>query len=341
MARKRLPASYYIDGIKKGDRLVLSQAITLAESTRPSDRELASTIIEELMPLTGKAFRIGITGVPGVGKSTFIDAFGSFLTGQGNSVAVLAIDPSSQRSQGSILGDKTRMDQLAHDPKAYIRPSPTGGSLGGVAQKTRESLLLCEAAGYEVIIVETVGVGQSEVTVHGMVDFFLLLMLPNAGDELQGIKKGIMEMADGLVINKSDGEYEAAARRAMVHYSQALRLFPIGGSGLRPKVISCSALKGKNLNAVWENLQNYRDRTQENGYWQERRQSQAVEWLEETLTHQLKELFFKNPIVKEKLGTFRQMAASGMHSPIHLGEQLVKEWHPDSSENSAKIAKDS
>ena len=326
MPRKRLPAHDYIEGVRRQDRVLLSQAITLAESTRPSDRQLAAEVVEALMPQTGGAFRVGITGVPGVGKSTFIDAFGSFLTSLGLTVAVLAIDPSSQRSRGSILGDKTRMDRLAHDPRAYIRPSPTGGSLGGVARKTRESLLLCEAAGYDVIIIETVGVGQSEVTVHSMVDFFLLLMLPNAGDELQGIKKGIMEMADVLVVNKADGDYQAAARQARVHYSQALRLFPLSESGWRPQVLTCSALQGSNFDAIWDNLKAYRDHTQENGYWQRRREQQAIQWLEETLTHQLREVFFQNPQVKEKLPQMRQMAGSGDHSPIHLAEQLVREW---------------
>ena len=323
---KRLPAPQYIDGVRQGDRVRLSQAITLVESTRPSDRRLAGEVIEALMPQTGQSFRLGITGVPGVGKSTFIDAFGSHLTALGHRVAVLAIDPSSNLSRGSILGDKTRMDRLSHDERAYIRPSPTGGSLGGVARKTRETLLLCEAAGYDVIFIETVGVGQSEIAVHSMVDFFLLLMLPNAGDELQGIKKGIMEMADVVVINKADGDYQAAARQARAQYGQALRLFPPAASGWRPDVLTCSALHDEGLDRVWDNLQRYQAHTQANGYWQQRRQQQAIQWMEETIQHLLDQAFHHDPAIRAQMPAIHQAVAQGTQSPTQAAEQLVQQW---------------
>jgi LAO/AO transport system kinase len=323
---KRLPTQSYIEGVRRGDRVVLSQAITLVESTRPADRKLAGEVIEALMPDTGQSFRLGITGVPGVGKSTFIDAFGQHLTRLGHRVAVLAIDPSSHVSRGSILGDKTRMDRLSHDPNAYVRPSPTGGSLGGVARQTRETLLLCEAAGYDVIFIETVGVGQSEIAVHSMVDFFLLLMLPNAGDELQGIKKGIMEMADAVVINKADGEYQGAARQAQVSYGQALRLFPLAASGWRPEVLTCSALKDEGLDRVWDCLTRYQSRTQANHYWQERRRRQAIQWMDETIQHLLDWAFHQDPSVKGQLADIRAAVGQGMQSPTQAAEHLVQRW---------------
>jgi LAO/AO transport system kinase len=328
---KRLPAQTYIDGVRRGDRVLLSQAITLVESTRPADRRLAGEVIEALMPDTGASFRLGITGVPGVGKSTFIDAFGHHLTQKGHQVAVLAIDPSSNVSRGSILGDKTRMDRLSHDPKAYIRPSPTGGSLGGVARKTRETLLLCEAAGYNVIFIETVGVGQSEVAVHSMVDFFLLLMLPNAGDELQGIKKGIMEMADAVVINKADGDYQGAARQARVSYGQALRLFPLAASGWRPEVLTCSALQDEGLDRVWDSLQRYQTHTQQNGHWQRRREQQAIQWMEETIQHLMDQAFHQDPVVREALPDIQAAVGKGQQSPTQAAEALMKRWMQRSS----------
>lgn len=324
--RPRLSPEAYTEGVLAGDRVRLSQAITLVESNLESDRELARDVIRGCMPHTGGAFRIGITGVPGVGKSTFIDAFGSYLTRLGHQVAVLAVDPSSQLSRGSILGDKTRMERLSHDPAAYVRPSPTGGSLGGVARKTRETLLLCEAAGFDIILIETVGVGQSEVTVASMVDFFLLLMLPNAGDELQGIKKGIMEMADAILINKADGAFLPKARLAKVAYGQALRLFPQSSSGWRPAVQLCSAQENQGIDQAWELLAKYRDQTLTNGYWQHRRESQALQWMEETIQHQLEHRFYAHPRVKTSLPDLQAAVKAGETSPIEAALALLAQW---------------
>ncbi|MEL6624000.1 MAG: methylmalonyl Co-A mutase-associated GTPase MeaB [Bacteroidota bacterium] len=324
--RKQKSAETYVEGILQGDRILLSQAITLVESTRREDRALAKTIIDQCMSHTGNSYRIGITGVPGVGKSTFIDQFGYMLVQEGKKVAVLAIDPSSQVSGGSILGDKTRMDLLSHHPQAYVRPSPTSGSLGGVARKTRETLLLCEAAGFDVVCIETVGVGQSEITVAGMVDFFLLLMLPNAGDDLQGIKKGIMEMADGLVINKAEGEQLSVARKAKTYYTAALRLFPPKYFGWRPHVHLCSALKGEGLGEVWKMLEEFRSKSVEGGFWHEHRQAQAMDWMKETLEQQLLQLFYDDPLILAHWEEVKSQVASGERSPIEAAESLLLSW---------------
>lgn len=293
-------AEWYFDGIKKGDRSILSRAITLIESNLPAHRELAQDIIELCLPLSGKSIRIGITGVPGVGKSTFIEAFGTHITRYlSKKLAVLAIDPSSQRTKGSILGDKTRMETLTNDENAFIRPSPSAGSLGGVAQKTRESIILCEAAGYEVILVETVGVGQSETAVHGMVDFFLLLMLAGAGDELQGIKRGIMEMADAILINKADGDNKEKAELARQEYANALHLFPPTDSGWIPKTRTCSAYTKTGITDVWDILMNYMEITQNNGYFQQKRKEQNQYILQATIEQNLKLNFAQNMKVKD------------------------------------------
>ncbi len=306
--------------------MILSRAITLTESSLSSDAALARGVVDQCMPHTGNAFRIGITGVPGVGKSTLIDVFGSMLTGLGKKVAVLAVDPSSSLNRGSILGDKTRMESLSHDPLAYIRPSPTGGSLGGVARRTRESMLLCEAAGFEVILVETVGVGQSETAVHSMVDFFLLLMLPNAGDELQGIKKGIMEMADGLIINKSDGTFLPKARTAKAGLSQALRLFPAASSGWAPPVWLCSAQEKTGLDKVWDGLLGYREQVQANGFWDQKRRAQAIHWMQETISQRLTEAFYASPQVQAQLSQLEAAVARQERSPVQAAEALIELW---------------
>jgi LAO/AO transport system kinase len=264
-----------------GSRVALSRAITISESTLASDKGLTNTILEKIFPHTGNSLRIGITGSPGAGKSTFIDSFGSLLTSLGKKVAVLAVDPSSPVSGGSILGDKTRMEKLSKDENAFIRPSPSSGSLGGVTRKTRETMLLCEAAGFDVILIETVGVGQSETSVRSMVDFFLLLMLPGSGDELQGIKKGIMEMADAVVINKADGTSLEKAKRARAEFSAALHLFMPSHSGWATRVLSCSAVENTGIPEVWKTVEEFFSLVSQNGWFESNRKEQLVSWLED------------------------------------------------------------
>ncbi len=320
----RLSATAYIEGILAGNRMILSRAITLAESTLPSDRTLAAEVLQGVLPHTGRSIRVGITGVPGVGKSTFIESFGNHITSLGKKLAVLAVDPSSERSRGSILGDKTRMETLVNQPLAYIRPSPTGASLGGVTRSTRQALLLCEAAGYEVIFVETVGVGQSETVVHGMVDFFLLLMLAGAGDELQGIKRGIMEMADALVITKADGANATTARTARATYHNALHLMPPTESGWIPPVQTCSALENTGMAEIAQLLEEYRQLTQANGFFQHNRQTQNLQWMHETIRHELEEQFYQNPAIKHQLSQLEANVMQGNQSPLHAAHTLLK-----------------
>lgn len=295
------PTEKYVHDIIQGNRYMLSQAITLVESSAPKHQQKAQEIIEQCLPYAGKSMRIGITGVPGVGKSTFIESFGKYLTKNSHKLAVLAIDPSSSRSKGSILGDKTRMKELSTDEHAFIRPSPAAGSLGGVARKTRESIILAETAGYDVIFVETVGVGQSETTVHSMVDFFLLLMLAGAGDELQGIKRGIMEMADAILINKADGDNLNNARQAKNEYKNALHLFPPTESGWTPKVDVCSSLSGLGMESVWKIIRDYKEHTDANGYFQQKRNQQAKMIMYETINQALKSNFYSNQKMKDLL----------------------------------------
>lgn len=323
MPRPRLSVNQYTEGILNGNRLLLSRAITLIESHLPSDKQLAQEVLEQLLPATGKSIRIGITGVPGVGKSTFIEAFGKYLTSLGKKVAVLSIDPSSQRTGGSIMGDKTRMEELAHDPRAYIRPSPSGDSLGGVAHKTRETILLCEAAGYEVVIVETVGVGQSETVVKGMVDFFLLLMLAGAGDELQGIKRGIMEMADAVVINKADGDNFLKAKNAQAEYRNALHLFPPNENRWSPPVLTCSALEQKGIAEVWEMLNTYETRAKASGFWEKTRTAQNLAWMHTYIKQQLLEQFYNNEHIKRQLADVEQKVKTEQLLPIQAAEYLL------------------
>jgi LAO/AO transport system kinase len=314
----------YLKGIREGDRVLLGQAITLVESQNPEHAALARKIVEACLPLSGRSIRIGVTGSPGVGKSSFIEALGAWLIGQGRKVAVLAIDPSSEQSKGSILGDKTRMNQLSAEPLAFIRPSPTGGSLGGVARKTRETILLCEAAGYEVILIETVGVGQSETAVHSMSDFFLLLLLPGAGDELQGIKRGIVEMADLIAVNKADGERVDLAREAQNAYRNALHLFPPKESGWEPPVVRCSALQNQGIEEIWNQIAQYQSFTRHSGYFQKRRQEQAKYWLMEHIRENLEHLFFENPAVKEQWPLVEHHVITGQWSSLKAGEYLLQ-----------------
>ncbi|MCC2546961.1 methylmalonyl Co-A mutase-associated GTPase MeaB [Hymenobacter sp. BT175] len=321
---KRFTVDEYTEGILNGNRVLLSRAITLAESTLPTDQDLTQQLLNRLLPYTGRSVRVGITGVPGVGKSTFIEALGLHLVGSlGKRLAVLAVDPSSQRSGGSILGDKTRMNLLAAHPAAFIRPSPAGRSLGGVTRSTRETMLLCEAAGFDVLFIETVGVGQSETAVHGMVDFFLLLMLAGAGDELQGIKKGIMEMADAVTITKADGGNEQAARRARREYQNALHLFPLALSGWSPVVTTSSALTGAGVPDVWAVVERYVEQTQASGYFQRRRQEQNLHWLHEAIRAGLEERFYARPAVQQRLETVRARVKAGQQSPFGAAGELL------------------
>ena len=321
--RKRFTLQEYKEGVLSGDRTKLSQAITLAESSLETDLKLASDLVQEILPYTGKSIRIGITGVPGVGKSTFIEAFGQVLVALGKSVAVLAVDPSSQKSKGSILGDKTRMEKLAGDKRAFIRPSPTGATLGGVSSKTREAMLLCEAAGFDVILIETVGVGQSETAVKSMVDFFLLLMLGGAGDELQGIKKGIMEMADGVVIHKADGENFSSAKKAKSSYENALHLFPLGENNWSTPVMTASSLTKEGLSDIYETVQKYASQMQLSGFWESNRASQRLNWLDENLQFLLGKFFMEHEQVQELLRKNRARVENGELSPLSLARDLI------------------
>lgn len=294
----------------QGDRVALSRAITLIESKRLDDRKLAAELIDSIIKHTGKSVRIGITGVPGVGKSSFIESFGRMLTKLGKKVAVLSIDPSSNRTKGSILGDKTRMDELSKDPNAFIRPSASGSSLGGVASNTRESILLCEAAGFEIILVETVGVGQSETVVKGMVDYFLLLMLAGGGDELQGIKRGIMEMADHILINKADGENITAAKKSAKEYKNAIHLFPPNDAQWEVPVSLSSALENSGIEEAWEKMNLYFEQTRETGWFEENRDKQVVKWFHERINDRLLHQFYSKDEIQREIQKREELISS-------------------------------
>ena len=313
----------YFSGIQKGDRSILSRAITLIESNNPKHKNQSDQLISECLPNSGKSFRLGITGVPGVGKSTFIEALGLMLIKNNYKVAVLAIDPSSARSKGSILGDKTRMANLSSNKDAFIRPSPAVETLGGVARKTRESIVLCEAAGYDFIIVETVGVGQSEIAVKSMVDFFLLLLLPGAGDELQGIKRGIVEMADMLVINKSDGKLKEISEQAKHDYKNALHLFPPTNWGWDIPVLTCSSIEKTGLNEIMDLLYNFQEKMNKSGYLKTQRENQNEYWLTESLFDALKIDFLSNKKVMDSLNQLKKNVSSGKLSPFIAAEELI------------------
>ena len=321
-----LPAQEYIDGILCGDRVLLSKAITLVESNLPAHQQVAQEIIAACLPHSGEALRLGITGVPGAGKSTFIEALGMFLCEQNQKVAVLAIDPSSQKSKGSIMGDKTRMEQLSSHPNAYIRPSAAAGTLGGVARKTRESIILCEAAGFDNIFVETVGVGQSETAVHSMVDFFLLILISGAGDELQGIKKGIMEMADGIVVNKADGDNIARANRAKAECESALHLFPPAESGVEPKVLTCSSLQNKGIDTVWQMVTDHLITIKTNGFLTHKRTQQSVRVMYETIDEALKRRFYENPEMADQLPAMENAVKQHKLTAYVAAQQLLDEY---------------
>ena len=323
--RKRaLSTDEYVEGILAGNITTLSQAITLVESANPAHYAQAQEIIERCLPHAGHSVRIGITGVPGAGKSTFIEAVGNMVTSLRHKLAVLAIDPSSERSGGSILGDKTRMESICHNPDVFIRPSPSAGSLGGVARKTRETIVLCEAAGFDVIFIETVGVGQSETAVHSMVDMFMLLQISGAGDELQGIKRGIMEMADTMVITKADGENVRKAELARTQFQGALRLFPLPESGWRPKVYTCSAMAGTGLEEVWKGVEEFLDHIHANGYFQHNRNRQNKYWMYETINEALRGSFYRDPAVEARIGEYEKRVLENRISSFVAAKELLE-----------------
>lgn len=322
--RKRMNPEILFDGIQKGELSALSSGITLVESHNENSRVDANSLIQKCLPLSGKSIRIGITGVPGVGKSTFIESFGMLLSRKGYKVAVLAVDPSSSVSGGSILGDKTRMNELSAEKNVFIRPSPAGDTLGGVARKTRESILLCEAAGYDFILIETVGVGQSETVVKSMVDFFLLLMLSGAGDELQGIKKGIMEMADALVITKADGDNQHKAKLAAREYKNALHLFPANKNNWIPKVFTCSSVEKSNIDQVLDVIEEFRSHVNSNGSFKTNRSEQDKKWLSETLKELIISDFFMDSEMIIRLKEIEQKVINGKITSFHAADELYK-----------------
>jgi LAO/AO transport system kinase len=323
--RKIQPSSnQLIDGILKHDIVSLSRAITLIESTNEEHLQKANEIIKGCLPFANQSVRIGITGVPGVGKSTFIEAFGNYLTTIGKKVAVLAVDPSSTISHGSILGDKTRMEELVTNPNAYIRPSASGETLGGVARKTREAIILCEAAGFDTILIETVGVGQSETAVHSMVDFFLLLKISGAGDELQGIKRGIMEMADAIVINKADGDNITKANLAKAEFNRALHLFPSKISGWIPTVTTCSAIDKIGIDTVWETISKYLKLTKSNQYFDEKRKDQNQYWMMETIQERLNSHFLNFPEMEQLVEKTKKAVQNNEISPFEGASKLLE-----------------
>lgn len=334
--RKLLTPEEYAEGIIRGDRVVLAQAITLVESTLPAHAELALGVIEKCLPRTGKSIRIGVTGIPGVGKSTFIDAFGSYLAEvEGKRVAVLAVDPTSRLTGGSILADKTRMKRLAARVDAFIRPSPSGTSLGGVARRTREAILLCEAAGFNAIIVETVGVGQSETAVRSMVDFFLLLMIAGAGDELQGIKRGIMEMVDAIAITKADGANREKAELTRKEFESALRLFPPTETGWTPVVLTCSALEGRGIKEVWETVLKHHEVLSKRGAIARIRSEQLASWMHDTIRERLEEGFYTNECVRKNLSRVERDVVSGKISPFAGARKLLNIYFKKSNPEEA------
>lgn len=324
--KRTLTAEEYFEGIRRGDASILGQAVTLVESSLLSDQAIAQKVIEMCLPYSGNSIRVGITGVPGAGKSTFIEALGMELCEQGKHLAVLAIDPSSERSKGSILGDKTRMNELSAAANAFIRPSPSAGSLGGVARKTRETIVLCEAAGFDTILVETVGVGQSETAAHSMVDYFLLLQVTGTGDELQGIKRGIMEMADGIAINKCDGNNIERARAARVSFRNALALFPPSESGWKPDAICCSSVEHTGVAEVWKNIEDYIAFVRSNGYFERHRTEQAKYWMYETINQALLDGFYKSERMEALIENAERQVLNNEISSFVAAKNLLDEY---------------
>lgn len=327
--RKKMSVEEYVEGVKKGDRMILAKAITLIESNAPKDFDKAQRVLQALLPRTGHSLRIGITGVPGAGKSTFIEAFGQLLCQQGYKAAVLAVDPTSSITGGSILGDKTRMQKLSREPNCFIRPSPSGGTLGGVARKSRETMMLCEAAGCDVILVETVGVGQSETTVRSMVDFFMLVVLTGAGDDLQGIKKGIMELADAIVVNKADGDNLERAKVTQGEYERMVEFIRPATEGWKTHAYRCSALKKTGLLELWAVMREFEKVTKQSGAFENRRQRQIIAWVKTMIDEHLHNLFYEDPVIKGRLPEVRAAVLAGVVSPSQAVAELIRTFDLD------------
>ena len=327
--RKKMSVEEYVEGVKKGDRMILAKAITLIESNAPKDFDKAQRVLQALLPRTGHSLRIGITGVPGAGKSTFIEAFGQLLCQQGYKVAVLAVDPTSSITGGSILGDKTRMQKLSREPNCFIRPSPSGGTLGGVARKSRETMMLCEAAGCDVILVETVGVGQSETTVRSMVDFFMLVVLTGAGDDLQGIKKGIMELADAIVVNKADGDNLERAKVTQGEYERMVEFIRPATEGWKTHAYRCSALQKTGLLELWAVMREFEKVTKKSGAFENRRQRQIIAWVKTMIDEHLHNLFYEDPVIKGRLPEVRAAVLAGVVSPSQAVAELIRTFALD------------
>lgn len=327
--RKKLSVEEFVKGVSEGNRMILSKAITLIESNAPKDFDKAQRVLQGLLPRTGHALRIGITGVPGAGKSSFIESFGTMLCQQGYKVAALAVDPTSSITGGSILGDKTRMQNLSREPNCFIRPSPSKGTLGGVARKSRETMLLCEAAGYDVILVETVGVGQSETTVRDMVDFFMLVVLTGAGDDLQGIKKGIMELADAIVVNKADGDNLERAKVAQGEYERMVEFIRPATEGWETHAYRCSALKKTGLLELWAVMRQFEKVTKKSGVFENRRQRQVLSWVSSMIDEHLHNLFYEDPIVKSRMPEVRAAVLTGVISPSQAVAELIRSFDMD------------
>ena len=327
--RKKMSVEEYVEGVKKGDRMILAKAITLIESNAPKDFDKAQRVLQALLPRTGHSLRIGITGVPGAGKSTFIEAFGQLLCQQGYKVAVLAVDPTSSITGGSILGDKTRMQKLSREPNCFIRPSPSGGTLGGVARKSRETMMLCEAAGCDVILVETVGVGQSETTVRSMVDFFMLVVLTGAGDDLQGIKKGIMELADAIVVNKADGDNLERAKVTQGEYERMVEFIRPATEGWKTHAYRCSALQKTGLLELWAVMREFEKVTKKSGAFENRRQRQIIAWVKTMIDEHLHNLFYEDPVIKGRLPEVRAAVLAGVVSPSQAVAEPIRTFDLD------------
>lgn len=316
----------FVQGVRDGDRVMLARAITLIESNAPAHATTAQAVLTRLLPFSGHVIRVGVTGVPGAGKSTFIEALGMHLTGTGHHVAVLAVDPSSSVTRGSVLGDKTRMERLSREPHCFIRPSPSGGNLGGVARTTRETMLLCEAAGYDVILVETVGVGQSEITVRSMVDFFLLLLITGAGDELQGIKKGVMELADAVAINKADGDNRRLAETTRAEFAHALHFLTPATEGWTPPTLTCSGVTGDGIPGIWETVMAFQKQTGESGTFDRRRRAQLLEWMHGMVGEHLRSMFYADPAIAGKLPGLEKDVAAGAVTVAAAVEELLRSF---------------